>query len=499
MPRLLRRLLSTAFALLAALVLLGTGLVVTHRNAIVVTHGVSMNPVYYQGDLVVVQRQSAYRVGEIVAYRRPDIHLVVLHRIIGGSPSGWTFKGDNNQSIDPTKPTESQLIGRAVLHISRGGIWLHRLTSPPLLAAFAFLLLAGGGAASRRSRRKDSRPMPPRHRATPATSIGTLPPALSPVAAGAAAAGVAALALSGLAWTRPASHLVPAVSSTPSTMQFSYLAHVPWSPAYDGTTVTAPQPVFRKLTNAVDVTYAYRGQPGTLTVTAELSTPGGWKASLPLGGTRTIGRTYDGDARLDLRALQRRADAAAAATGLPAGEVSVAVIPQVSLGGGGTFASRFELTLDALTLKPTGDLKATANSRTTGRRNEPTRISVLGHAISTATARTVGLLTLLMTLVAAAVLAVIARMAGPVAEAERVRARYGELILPVLPVALAPGRPVVDVPEVASLARLAERYGLLVLHWSRGGVDTYVVQDEGTTFRYRTGTVSSEIPVTINT
>lgn len=42
-------------------------------------------------------------------------------------------------------------------------------------------------------------------------------------------------------------------------------------------------------------------------------------------------------------------------------------------------------------------------------------------------------------------------------------------------------------PDIESLAKPAERYGLLVLAWSRGGVDTYVVQDEGTTFRYRSG------------
>ena len=48
---------------------------------------------------------------------------------------------------------------------------------------------------------------------------------------------------------------------------------------------------------------------------------------------------------------------------------------------------------------------------------------------------------------------------------------------------------------MASLVKLAERYGLLVLTWSRGGVDTYVVQDEGTTYRYRTGVATQPLPV----
>jgi hypothetical protein len=43
---------------------------------------------------------------------------------------------------------------------------------------------------------------------------------------------------------------------------------------------------------------------------------------------------------------------------------------------------------------------------------------------------------------------------------------------------------VVDFP---TLAKLAERYELLVLHWRRSDVETFVVQDQGTTYRYRTG------------
>jgi len=41
--------------------------------------------------------------------------------------------------------------------------------------------------------------------------------------------------------------------------------------------------------------------------------------------------------------------------------------------------------------------------------------------------------------------------------------------------------------DFATLAKLAERYQLLVLHWSRSDVETFVVQDQATTYRYRTG------------
>jgi hypothetical protein len=119
---------------------------------------------------------------------------------------------------------------------------------------------------------------------------------------------------------------------------------------------------------------------------------------------------------------------------------------------------------------------------------------VLGHRVGVAHTRAAGRIAVGLGALAGLLLLVAARLTGPTAEADRIRSRYRDLILPVLPLALSPGRPVVDVPDVASLARLAERYGLLVLHWSRGGVHTYVVQDEGTTFRCRFGGREAPVP-----
>jgi hypothetical protein len=50
------------------------------------------------------------------------------------------------------------------------------------------------------------------------------------------------------------------------------------------------------------------------------------------------------------------------------------------------------------------------------------------------------------------------------------------------------GRQVIDVTTFPTLAKLAERYGLPVLHWNRSGMETFVVQDESITYRYRAGT-----------
>lgn len=457
--------------------------VATRHAALVVTHGVSMQPVYSQGDLVLVTSQPDYGVGDIVGYRRASHHGLVLHRIVGGDPSGWVFQGDNNASVDPTTPRNGDLVGRAALHIPRGGTWLRRLTCPLALAAYVFLLLAGGTAATTRRRHKERRTVP----SPSPRPLATLPDALRPVAATAAAVGLLGACLGAVAWTRPATTAGATLASVDSSLDFSYTATVRESAAYDGTTVRAPQPVFRALTDNVEVTYAYTGRPGEVALDVELSNGSGWRSTVHLSPKRALAAEQDGSVTLDLSALEARADAASAVTGIPAGSLTVTVVPRIWMQGGGQFAPELPLVLDGQRLELASDtaLSATTSSRAGSRATVPAQLTALGRSLDVRTARTASAVLLLLALLAAGGLAVAVRRSGPVAEADRIRARHRDLLLPVLPVVLTAGRPVVDVPDMDALAKLAQRYGLLVLHWERGGVTTYVVQDEGTTYRFR--------------
>lgn len=472
--------------LVAAVLAAVVGLCTAGSLAVVTTHGISMEPRMSQGDLVVVRAAGSYAAGDVVAYRSALLDSVVLHRIVGIAGDGFVVRGDNNSWDDAERPSDAEVIGKELLHLPRGGIWLQRLTAPPVLAAAGFLLVIAGGTVTRTraGRRKEHR-MSPRHRATKTSGGTVLPAALKPLAAAVAAVAVTAAALAALTWAGPLERPVKAASGAESTMGFSYEADVPESAAYDGTTVTAPQPVFRSLTDDVVVTYRYNGPRGSLLTTIRLATDSGWTTTLAAGPPAAVRSGYEGSTRLDLDALQLRARAAADVTGLPSRSVSVFVVPSVTMDDGGTFAPELELTLDDHSLRPVGDLTVTGASSMTGTTLQPARLSALGLSLDVATARKASLLALVACALAAVLLVVAMRLSGPVAEAERVRRRHGDVILPVLPVALTAGRPLVDVPDVASLVRLAERYGLLVLTWSRGGVDTYVVQDEGATYRCR--------------
>jgi signal peptidase I len=487
----MRRAVSLIMSVLVVMSAIAAALVVSGHVAIVETHGTSMQPTYHQGDLVVVRRDSSYSLGEIAAYRLPAKHVVVLHRIVAADASGFVFKGDNNSSVDAAHPIGTQLVGRAVLHLPQGAAWLHRLTGPVPLSLFVLCLVATGGGAVRTAHRRRRRSMSRQaNRTRAASSLGALSPALRRAAGVAVSMAVVGATLGVLAWSGPVTQTQSELRASDGQMTFSYSAQVPRSAAYDGTTVVSPDPIFRKLANDVTVRFSYEGSPASIAVSAELSTPGGWHSTIPLASTtQFLTSRYTHVVRLDLTALTARAHAAAGASGLPESDVSVSIRPVVTAAGTRPFTPELALVLSPLRLALVGEPTSlhVRDSATTARVTTGPRVIALQRWQLTAAALRVlsaGLL-VLAALVAAGV-ALLARR-QPLDEGSRLRRRYAPLLVRVAPVRAPANCPAIDVPDFQTLLKLAERYGLLILHWSRRDVDTFIVQDERATFRYRTG------------
>lgn len=127
------------------------------KNEYLVTSGTSMLPTVRPGSVVVIRSQPDYRVGEIVAYRNPDLHAVVLHRIISIHGSHYVFKGDNNKFSDFFEPTKHDLIGKKVFYSHSVGQALMILRVPWIGASlcFAFVIwLFWGTSKSPESKHK---------------------------------------------------------------------------------------------------------------------------------------------------------------------------------------------------------------------------------------------------------------------------------------------------------------------------------------------------------
>jgi signal peptidase I len=491
------RLCTILLVIIAALGTCAAIVFASGQAAVVITHGISMNPVYYEGDLVVVARAPTYQVGDIAAYDFPDKDEVALHRIIDGDSSAFVLQGDNNESVDPIQPSGEEIVGRAVLHIPQGGVWLRTLTSPPVLGVLAFGLITAGGAATTRKQRKRRKAAMAEHSSSSSAVhqyLGFLPaPLKAPAALGAGSAVVGVL-LGALAWSGPLQVPSTALVEAGTRMDFSYTADVGESPAYDDTTATSPEPIFRTRADTVDVEYSYRGDPGTVTVNAELSMQGGWTSTVSLTDAETFtGSEYTGTVQLDLAALEARAEAAAAATGLPMGPVTIALVPEVTTGSGAQFRPALDLNLAPVALTLPGGAESLSVTDTAAAQQTalvPRTVGVNGVGISAASARVLSAVLLAAAVITGAIIMVLARRITPEDEAAAIRRRYAALLVRVHPMPAPQGRPVIDVTTFPTLAKLAERYGLLVLHWSRSGMETFVVQDENVTYRYRPESVA---------
>ncbi len=311
-------------ALLLGLVALATLGFATGHLSSVVTNGVSMQPGHDAGDLVIVMRADRYSIGDVAAYRDPDRGEVVLHRIVGGGPDGFEFRGDNNESIDIATPSAAELLGRQVLHVPWIGRWLGSPAMLALAAGVAIALAAWATLApSRRAEEVDPETASPGSADAPAPVAGSDP--VVPVAAAAShprirrgrrwrwwhvalvLCDVAVVAGLVVAFVVPPT-VVPPPPVPMHVGSLSYRADVPVSDAYPDGVVETGDSVFARVTDEVEVTFRYEGDPST-PATARMRTvidaSGGWTAAYELApSTEVIAGGAELVAALDLAALR---------------------------------------------------------------------------------------------------------------------------------------------------------------------------------------------------
>lgn len=126
------------------------------RTGYVLVSGTSMAPRYHTGDLVLVERQSSYHVGQVIAYHVPKgdpmAGAQVIHRIVGGDAAkGFVVQGDNRTAPDVWHPKPEDIVGAKALRIPQAVVVLQFLRSPLLLgllaASFVFVHLLVGRKA----------------------------------------------------------------------------------------------------------------------------------------------------------------------------------------------------------------------------------------------------------------------------------------------------------------------------------------------------------------
>ena len=244
----------------------------------------------------------------------------------------------------------------------------------------------------------------------------------------------------------------------------------------------------------------------------QLTGPTGWTRQLALSPLRHFtGAAISTPAAIDLHAVQALLDQVQKATGIPATGASVGIVMKVHVTG--TVAGQ---PVDAeLHAHRRASSFSRWSSRRAGARRPPPRVphraaspplrpaltrarqgrvttvssvpntfSLAGHVARYSTIAWLALVGFLLTGALAALLAVLLRRNQAFDEAARIRARYAHLLVPIL-IGEDLGWPPVDVTSFKALVRLAESAGQLVLHHQADAVDTYLVNDNGTVYRYQ--------------
>ncbi len=346
---------------------------------------------------------------------------------------------------------------------------------------------------------------------------------MSPVAVSAVAAFglllVAAVALAGLAFSRPASTGSLRSVTYDQFATFSYTAATR-SGVYDTAAAQTGDPVFIRLSEAVEVSIQYRfaaAEPhavaGNYRVVARITGENGWRRTLPLTPrTDFTGDGFKAQVPLQIADLQYTIATTEHETGVTGRSYKVAIVPEIELAGTlagqelkERFAPALTFAMDPLQLTveraPEGP-RATGPGATAAAADpfkpsqkgmvqrpgtKPNTLSILFITLKVQTARTLALAGTALAVLLGGVAGWLTLQARRADEPARIQSRYAPLMLK-----LAEGDPagagtrVVRVASIDDLVKVAGQEGRMILHKNGGLAHRYFVADGELVYEYAT-------------
>ncbi len=475
----------------------------------VIITGNSMEPLFYQGDLVILHRAAAYQVGDIVTYRHPEIGPVI-HRIIAQESERYVFKGDHNTWNDAYQPTQVDFMGKFWLHLPSVGRLIEPLHAPWAMALLAsgsvvIVLLSTTGHQTRPKARQHNR-KPTKEQPRPMSYLHQSKTDLFFVLATLV---LASLLLAFFAFTQPISQSVTDQISYEQSGEFSYSAAAPPG-IYEADKVQTGEPIFRQLITKVQVNFNYRfttDRPteleGTYRVVARISHGNGWQWTIELQPTTAFsGNAFSTSNLLDLAQVQALIANVEQQTGLQRQQYTLDLVPEVTIKGQlagqalyDQFAPGLTFQLDELQMRLAQEvspisgspnpLKPVQTGLVSRTREMPNVLSLLSFQLRVSLARQLALGGLVLSLGGLLALGWSMLRATQGSEAARIHLKYGSLLVAICDPELEMGQRLIKVATIDDLARIAERDGRMILHQTAGPTDRYLVPDSTATYYYQ--------------
>jgi signal peptidase I len=475
--------------------------------AYVFVRGNSMVPAMLNDDIVLLRRADDYDVGDAVAYRHPDMG-VVLHRIVEDDGVRFTLRGDNKDSLDSYRPTSAEIVGRTWAVVPGGGRVVREIQRPrnaALLVIAALALAAPAAAPARRRRRNGGRGSPSSSSLGGGLSLhGSAGKHAVAVLAAVMVGSVALLLL--LRVQGPTSEITETVAFT-ERGAFDYRKAVAGG-VYDADRLRAPEPLFRKLTDELPLRFEYElatvaadvdldGVTGSYRLVAEIAQQNGWKRTVVLAPTMLFaGEGFTAEAVLDLGGVDKLIASMEELTEVRSEIYQLRITAEVTAEGdvaGQPFSREFgqsiEFRFTALQLQ-FDDRNSTIESTDVGtverevlvERTLTLPLAGVGVPYSSfpqLAALGIGISVLGSLFVAGATFFV--QRSG---ERERLRARYGHMIVRVERDDVTISGKLVTVDRFDDLVRIAQFQGLAILHSEGDSLDEYFLLDRDVTYRY---------------
>lgn len=486
--------------LLTALLLLGLGAFwllfaptqLGGDTTYVVLTGNSMSPKFKLGDLVLVRAHNYYQVGDIVAYRHPDIGLV-FHRIVALDETGhFVMQGDHNDWTDSYHPAPEDIVGRFWLQLPGLGTGLRTLRTPLWMALIAVIISILFILSFQDDSEKKKNMRVKENRLDILFFWGVL------LAGG--------LILGLIAFRAPRTLQIPEQITYQESVDFSYSAHVSEN-VYDESLIQPGEPIFRKLNDTFTVHVRYQlttsaaaEVTGTYRLLARISDDTGWKRTTELvGETPFSGTSFQAEGVVDLNHIQAYIDALEEETDFQANRYYLDIILETQTQGtldGHPLQTRFSPTLKFQfsplevhlvqnALENDTPLQPSQGSLITYEQTVPNSLHILGLALPVDTARGLALLIALPSLIALALNGYAFYKTSRQSELGRIRLLYGHQIIQARDMQFRTDLQPVEVASIEDLAMLAEQDEKPIIYLPEGSLHHFFVQSENQIYHYR--------------
>ena len=480
------------------------------RVAYIVVSGNSMEPVFQFGDLIIAQEQSDYQVGEAVVYRHPGGGYV-FHRIVEKKGDLFTFQGDNNSWVDSQQLNKNDILGKLWIHIPFGGKFINVVRTPRNLTVLAIVVMLSffGSSKTKQNRKMKSRQHSKAQKENPDPKASVSSHFEGIIILGAIT--FAAIILGLFAFTRP----VEKVET--DNIQYQHIGVLLYHAAdaqdlYDTDVVKTGEPVFLQLTCDLEIYYGYQLDSsamiapvaeqfvGSYRVMAQISDPNGWNRSLELAPLTVFkGINFTSGMHLDLCQVSALIAELEEKTGSKNNWYTLTIIPEVFIAGNiagrsleDNFVNQINFEVNKFIMRlprefdetPTESLTPIAAGILPGLRVKLNTINMFGLILPVISARIIAEIILVSSLLGIVWLGWPLYQEWKGGTASRIRVQYEPMLIDVQPGSISPNGHAVPVDSFEDLAKLAERYGAMILCETNGDLNKYWVQDNEVMYEY---------------